>query len=71
MNIIKNSLNFRETGDHGGRTQYRDRYMINAGYLYPTKFDVLKKAATNNDFVNALKDTPYMRVIAETKLGDN
>ena len=68
MNIIKNSLNFRETGDNNGRTQYRDRYMINAGYLYPNKHEALKKVATNAEFVTACKDTPYMRLIGETKL---
>jgi hypothetical protein len=46
MNITKNSLIFRETGGSDGRTQYRDRYMINAGYLYPTKISDLKKTTT-------------------------
>ena len=70
MNIIKNSLIFRETGDSNGRTQYRDRYMINAGYLYPTKIEDLKKSSTAQEMVLALKDTPYMKMINETRMGD-
>lgn len=74
LNVIKNSMLFRETGGDDGRTQYRERYMINNGSLYqefgPTKFEELKKTNTAQEMVHSLKDTPYMKMIHETRMGD-
>ena len=41
MNVIKNSMSFRETGNNEGRDNYRKKNMINAGYLYPSRFEEL------------------------------
>ena len=74
LNIIKNSLIFSETGDSNGRTQFRERYMINVGYLYTeggTKmFEDLRKTSTAQEMVHSLKDTLYMKMIHETKMGE-
>ena len=68
IQIIANSLNFRDLRDARGRETYRTKFICNVGYLYPERFEKLKAVTDAKSLKEALDLTVYDRLLAEVNL---
>lgn len=70
IQIIANSLSFRDLRDARGRETYRTKFICNMGYLYPERYEDLKAVATAKDLKDALVCSPYERLLSDVNLGN-
>lgn len=68
IQIIANSLSFRDLRDARGRETYRTKFICNLGYLYPERFDRLKAVTNGKELKEAIEFSSYDRVLAEVNL---
>lgn len=70
MQIIANSLNFKEMNDAHRREEKRGKYMANLGYLYPERYDKLIQVVNARDFKDALDGTDYARLLNDASMDE-
>lgn len=68
IQIIANSLNFKEMSQAHDREQKRAKYMCNLGYLYPERSERLKNVENAKALKEAIEGTDYQRVLADVDL---
>lgn len=70
IQIIANSLNFKEMSDAHRREEKRGKYMANLGYLYPERYEKLMHVANARDLKDALDGSDYARLLAECAMDE-
>lgn len=70
IQIIANSLNFKEMSDAHRREEKRGKYMANLGYLYPERYEKLMHVANVRDLKDALEGSDYARLLSEANMDD-
>ena len=68
IQIIANSLNFRDLRDARGRETYRTKFICNVGYLYPERYEKLKAVTDAKSLKEALDLSVYERLLADVNL---
>lgn len=63
IQIIANSLSFRDLSDAKGREVERKKYISRVGYLYPSRDDLLSKVNDFKAMMIALEATPYEEML--------
>lgn len=63
IQIIANSLSFRDLRDARGRETYRTKFICNLGYLYPERYDKLKAVTNAKELKEALEHSSYERIL--------
>jgi len=70
IQIIANSLNFKESSDASRREQKREKYMANLGYLYPERYSKLVQVTNGRDLKDALDGTDYSRLLQDANMDE-
>lgn len=73
IQIIANSLSFRDLSDAKGREVERKKYISRVGYLYPERDDALSRVNDFKAMLVALEATPYeemLRKVNQDGMGD-
>jgi len=68
IQIIANSLSFRDLRDARGRETYRTKFICNMGYLYPERYEKLKAVQDAKTLKEALEFSKYDRLLADVNL---
>jgi len=63
IQIIANSLSFKELSDARGREIERKKYISRVGYLYPERDEMLSKVSDFKSLLMALEGTPYEEML--------
>lgn len=71
IQIIANSLSFRDLRDARGRETYRTKFICNMGYLYPERYEKLKAVTDAKTLKEALDCSCYERLVNEANLGED
>jgi vacuolar-type H+-ATPase subunit C/Vma6 len=69
IQIVANSLNFRDMRSDQSREHYRTKFMCNLGYLYPERYNALKSVSDAKTFREALDCSPYAKLVEDINLG--
>jgi len=70
IQIIANSLNFKEMSDAHRREEKRGKYMASLGYLYPERYEKMMHVANARDLKEALEGSDYARLLNEASLDE-
>lgn len=73
IQIIANSLSFRDLSDAKGREVERKKYISRVGYLYPERDDALSRVNDFKAMLVALEASPYeemLRKVNQDGMGD-
>lgn len=68
IQIIANSLSFRDLRDARGRETYRTKFICNMGYLYPERYEKLKSVTDAKSLKAALESSAYEKLVADINL---